>query len=580
MASHRRVFTFCETLLIFALLIFLFSRFLLNVDAVPFDPDESEWVHMGKFFWIFFIDKDFENPEWHEYFALTQPPVVKYLIGFALYASGHKKDEIRLGWNFGKSYHWNITHGRFPRQDHLRVARLTMGIFGGLVGVVFYFIGRKVCHLWAGLIACLLWALNPSALLFTRRAVRDGPLLFFLFSTLLINLWLVSHFCRNRPISYFKTLGLSFLAGISLFLAAGTKLNGGLGGLAFIAVMGVFLVQGCFKPGFMSGLISSGVKLIGSIPRDKIISIIYGLYLGIGGVSLIISIYYYGLYLGMGLERKVGLVLLLAFLFLTFLAVARAKITNISLPYLFEVLFRQRFFLIVTILYSISVFYFLIKGQVLFKILLFSLIVAFTLRLLTYPVFKEPLRGLKRNLSLHRLAPAALMSIILLGVVSLSLFVLSNPVVHDDPEMGIKRMLHRRSELIQVLRARYPWQSLDTLPQKVSSVYQVVFYKYDVFARIFRFPLGLILVFLGVGKLTRDEIKSIKSRRCLSEKGALLIWAIAVICSTTSWLYLRWGRHYMPIVAFSIILMGIGVVFLLELVGRGLVLLKLRISRS
>ena len=172
------------------------------------------------------------------------------------------------------------------------------------------------------------------------------------------------------------------------------------------------------------------------------------------------------------------------------------------------------------------------------------------------------------------------MSIILLGVISLSLFVLSNPMLYDEPAMGIKKMLRHRSELVQSQRVRYPWAPLDTLSQKITSVYQVVFYEQDVFARIFRFPLGLILLCLGVGKLTWDEIKSIKSRRCLSEKGALLIWAIVVICATTSWLYVAWARHYLPIVAFSIILMGIGVVFLLELIGGALGLLKLRLSRS
>jgi|GEM_PF-1801540 len=454
-ASHRRVSPLWETLLIFTLLIVLFSRFLLaffiiDADAVLTHPDESQWIYMGRFFWTFFIDKDIENPEWHEYHGITQPPLGKYIIGFALYASGHKRDEIRPPWQFGKSPDWNIKHGRFPRPDHLRVVRLTMAIFGGLVGVVFYFIGRRIYGIRAGFAACLLWALNPLASRYSRWAMTDAPLLFFLFSTLLINLHLVSHFCRKRPISYFKTLGLSCLAGVSLFLAAGTKLNGGLAGLAFIAVMGVFLVQGCLKPSFLSGLKSSVVKL----------------------------------------------------------------------------------------------------------------------------------SGLKRQFSRYRLTPAALMSIILLVVISLSLFVLCNPMLYDKPARGIKRMLRHRSEEIQGQRALDPRGSLNTLPQKVTSVYQRVFCEYRVFPSIFRLPVDLILLFLGLTKLVWDEIKSIKSTRCLSEKGALLIWAIVVISGTTLWIPFVWLRYHLPILAFNSILMGIGVVFLLELIGKASDSLKLRIARS
>lgn len=165
------------------LIIVVLMPFLSNLGSRRFHGDESHWLHSTKYFKLFFIDRDFGNRQWQEGLAFDQPPVGKYILGFALLLAGYGSRIEELAnmnlWEFSRGREWNVSQGRIPPKEMLLVGRYAMAIMGSLACLLLYCVGRMIFNMRVGLMAALLLAFNPLMLLCSQRAMTDAPLIFF-----------------------------------------------------------------------------------------------------------------------------------------------------------------------------------------------------------------------------------------------------------------------------------------------------------------------------------------------------------------------------------------------------------------
>jgi len=203
------------------------------LDLELFHGDENYWLRNTRYFKLFYMDKAIDSEEWKQFDAYDQPPVGKYIIGLALLLTG-QGDKIRdlqkmTRWDFAK-YDWNFSHGAVPPEKLLNIARFTMALLGAFTCLLIYYIGRKSLSVKAGVIASLLLAYNPVMLAWSRRAMTDAPILFFLADNILLMMFFYESFLKQRMRA---TFALTVFIGINGALATGTKLNGGLTAITF-----------------------------------------------------------------------------------------------------------------------------------------------------------------------------------------------------------------------------------------------------------------------------------------------------------------------------------------------------------
>lgn len=231
--------SFCllkEVAIVFILSIIILIPFLYNLESRSFHGDENLWLRDTTYFKLFFINKDLRNKHWMASPAIDQPPIGKYVIGFALLLAGYRSrlDELALmePWNFSKDYNWNVLHGGMPPKEILLVGRYTMAIIGSVACLLLYCFGRMIFNIRVGTIAAILLAFNPLMLLCSQRVMSDAPLIFFLIANTLLIMFFYNFILKQKSR---KTLFISGLIGLTIALATGTKLNGGLTGIVFLA---------------------------------------------------------------------------------------------------------------------------------------------------------------------------------------------------------------------------------------------------------------------------------------------------------------------------------------------------------
>lgn len=204
------------------------------LDYQRFHGDENHWLHSSKYFKLLFMDRDISNKQWQEPEAYDQPPVGKYIIGLALFVAG-EGDEIEelekmSVWDFSKNYSWNVANGTIPPPKLLSTARLTMALFGIFTCLLLYYIGKEVFSVRTGIIASLLLAYNPLMLSWSRRAMTDALLLFFLMTNVVLMMFFYKSFLKEKSR---KSFVFAALIGMNVAFASGTKLNGALTGIIF-----------------------------------------------------------------------------------------------------------------------------------------------------------------------------------------------------------------------------------------------------------------------------------------------------------------------------------------------------------
>ncbi len=182
-ASHRK------HLAVFLLLATFLSAFAFwDIAKIPFHPDESTYLYMSSDFETLFSaplslawsKDDLSNPsgetELRLHYRLIDPPMTRYLLGFARWVGG--LPQLPADWNWAKTWEQNQAAGALPDPALLNTGRAALTFFIPLDLLLIYLIGIRLQSRTTGLLAALLFGLNALVLLHNRRAMTEAALTF------------------------------------------------------------------------------------------------------------------------------------------------------------------------------------------------------------------------------------------------------------------------------------------------------------------------------------------------------------------------------------------------------------------
>lgn len=198
-------------------------------------PDEPVRIRMAVYFELFFIDRDFDSPQWQKVEIRLGPPVSAYITGLALWLGGQQDKIGKMGmenpWNFKENFSWNLANIKLPSREELYIVKFAMAVFVSLSVLILYWIGLKCFGMVAAICSSLFFACHPLMLECATKATLDAPLVFFI----ILNILLMLFFYQNLSEKKFAA-SLFFAAGIGLNvgIATGTKIQGAIGGVIFL----------------------------------------------------------------------------------------------------------------------------------------------------------------------------------------------------------------------------------------------------------------------------------------------------------------------------------------------------------
>jgi hypothetical protein len=209
-------------LLSVALSVLLLYRIISLYSGVPSAPwgiDEDMWVQSSYFYYLFFKQLDFGNADWRTVMSYDQPPVARYIIGFALEAENHKL--ITKGGGLREWYRSVndeycrkrmqrvVDDGGGPRdrqmlamceeivaqmtptqsvkltREDIIVARRTVFAFGVLSALTMAVLCARLCGPLSGLLAACLFLGNRLTVPLFQKAYVDSICAFFALATFL-----------------------------------------------------------------------------------------------------------------------------------------------------------------------------------------------------------------------------------------------------------------------------------------------------------------------------------------------------------------------------------------------------------
>lgn len=188
---------------------------LAYVDTTAFHRDEARWVGRAYFF----------NELWHPgdetwedgYLTRGQPPLGSVVMGLGLTLQGRDTTTTRDRqlYDFNHAQSWNRLYGRIPAQADIDAGRRTNAVVGALLGMVVFWIGRRLINRVAGVAGALLLIVHPLHVYLSSLAGSDA-----LLALLVALAALVAIHLAERP-----SWPTSTLLGILLGLGASTKLS-------------------------------------------------------------------------------------------------------------------------------------------------------------------------------------------------------------------------------------------------------------------------------------------------------------------------------------------------------------------
>lgn len=201
----------------------LIAYALAGIPLAPFHGDESQQIHSSIDYVTVFIERAPLQLGINRQHLLSFPDTRRLLqgsinpwaIGFVWHLAGYSFADLppEPGWRWDRDYDDNIALNLRPTQDQLLLGRLPSALFFAasiplLYGIAWHFGGRLTAFLASGL-----YALHPALLLNGRRAMMEGPLLFFGLLTILCALILI----RRGPNARMRWwLALALAGGLAL----------------------------------------------------------------------------------------------------------------------------------------------------------------------------------------------------------------------------------------------------------------------------------------------------------------------------------------------------------------------------
>lgn len=236
----------------------IFKIFVLykTIDHVPRMVDEPYWMQGAYFYDLFFLKHDFLNKDWQSFISYDQPPVSKYILGFALDISNHKIIDTSGGlmdWQrdcvdyFDQFFLRSLSKHNDPfdkklyaynrslrsqirpikaiplDQEDFKVCRRTIFLFAILSTVLLIIIGAYVFrNIFSGLLAGQFFLTNNLVINNIRKVLIDPICCFFVLCVFLVFFWLFHELKTGG--SNKKVVAIAILEGLLLSLALGAKL--------------------------------------------------------------------------------------------------------------------------------------------------------------------------------------------------------------------------------------------------------------------------------------------------------------------------------------------------------------------
>ena len=228
-----------------AILIFFasFSYLYYGSKKVHFHPDEAHKISETYYYHLFF-NGDISNPDWHnDFYARTNPPVGKYIMGALLDLQGHKITSLDLQRKFEALWEKPAVLLNHISTEVIFDARLISVFFGALTCLCIYILGIFAGNKSVGAVAALLLLFNPIFKIYCSMAMTDSILMAFMMLSILVSLIYIRSASKTfRPEKLHSQRQIhgrllifgTILPGVIIALATGTKLNGALAGFQFL----------------------------------------------------------------------------------------------------------------------------------------------------------------------------------------------------------------------------------------------------------------------------------------------------------------------------------------------------------
>ncbi len=202
--NHMRLKQFIPVILF---IILASSFFFWNIAEVPFHPDEATQIYTSSD-----VDHFIQAPlslSWKTQtplddlmiYRLLDAPFARTWIGIFRFLNN--VPELQTDWDWTTGWITNMKEGAFPSQEQLVVGRLASAVFFPFDLLLLYLIGRKLRGNLLGWLMMILFCLNALVLLHTRRAMSEGPLLFFI----IFALWT---FLQNPRLLFLSSIPVAF----------------------------------------------------------------------------------------------------------------------------------------------------------------------------------------------------------------------------------------------------------------------------------------------------------------------------------------------------------------------------------
>ena len=185
-----------------AFLIIIISLFYFSgLSRVPFHPDESTQIFMSSDVELFLENprllfwSSANAPSLQQHYREIDAPITRYLIGFGRLISGNP--QLSSDWNWSNTFEENSSSGALPDPQLLLVSRISISFLFPLMLSLIYLITKYISDSFTGLISLIIFGLNSLILLHTRRAMSEGPLLFFI----ILFIWIIIKYPKSLILS-------------------------------------------------------------------------------------------------------------------------------------------------------------------------------------------------------------------------------------------------------------------------------------------------------------------------------------------------------------------------------------------
>ena len=189
---------------------------LAGAATVPYHGDEPTVIFMGRDVYYALNGKldhlyaqSFDaldgDAALEQHLRLINGTLPKSIYGTIGYVTGRTLEELSAPWSWGAGWEWNLSNGALQPDDPLLLAsRYVSSLFLAGSIIVLFTVIKSVGGRVPAYMATAYYVLSPAVLINGRRAMMEGPLLFFS----LLTVWVALHVLHNRRWLGYVLLGL------------------------------------------------------------------------------------------------------------------------------------------------------------------------------------------------------------------------------------------------------------------------------------------------------------------------------------------------------------------------------------